>query len=526
MALAGCLQDGDADDPTLPPPAAPASACDDATPPGAPTGLRSVPGPGPGMNTVLWDPVDADPPVVSYTILRDGEPFPLGNTLAFGDHGAGTYAVLAVDACGNVSDPSASVQGTALPGGELLEAPTAPLSTAQTDEVLAYPAYDPVHNVTGEAAWRIVEGTGNCCENYVITTQTGRIVDFGGTFLHFSDDEGVTWETVQTPIPYLTGEGAVVTGPQGDILAVGWSPYTGDQLWSHKYVAADDQWYYQTMPLHQPFYDRAWTSVVKGPFTIDGVVTPYIVLVESNFHGGLATVLLRSLDGLHYAEPTDSALVVDPEVSLAVGGLPRDPDMDWIHPISQAPVRPLAHGLGLQQRSSGLGDGCHWRLILQNGMHACPTGDLADLPRNQPLYADSEGNMHHFLQDGPTITYRMRAAGTEAWTETSYEIPDGWTAIRERDEAVNAQLDTAVVALHLGADNGTTGDYLLRFRNITTAPWLETVYQVGLADSGSDAGLGGERRFDFMTVGMLPDGRAVMSFTDSEHHPPALAIEE
>lgn len=524
LMLAGCTV---AQEPETDPP--PADACGDGAPP-APAGLTTVPGPGPGMATVLWQPVQADPPVRSYTIHRDGTPFPLGNTLAFGDHGSATYEVTAIDACGHESQKSEKVSGTPLPG-QAAAAATAALAGADGSQLREWPVFAADGTRPGAAAgnhtWRVVTGTGNCCENYVVTTPTGRIVDFGGTFLHYSDDEGQSWHTVQTPIPYLTGEGAVVTGPQGDILAVGWSPYTGDQLWSHKYVAADDQWFYQTMPLHQPFYDRAWTTVLKGPFQIGGRTAPYVVLVESNFHGGAATVLLRSLDGLHYAEVTDSALSLATEATRALPALGHDPDMDWMHPISQSPSRPLAPGWGLQQgspRSVPGGTECTWRLVHEDGSHSCPAAPLDDLPRNQPLYVDGQGNLHHFEVGREEFTYRMMPAGGEEWIENTYLLPEGAT-MRVHDQKVHAGLDTAVFAMHVNLEDAT-GDFLYRFRNVTSSPVLEKVMQVGGADSGSDSGLGGSRRYDFMTVGMLPDGRAVLSFTDEEFHPPALAIEQ
>ncbi len=523
LVLAGCASVQTDGDPILDV-EAPVDPCVSVASLAAPTGIAAVPGPGPGMATVTWQPVDG---AARYVIYRDGEPVLLGNTLAFGDHGSRSYKVAAIDACGLEGPASAAVTSLALPGAEALKVGVTPLGRADGSQTRAYPVLDADGNVTGNATWRIVTGTGNCCENYVITTPTGRIVDFGGTFLHYSDDEGLTWSTVGAITPYLNGEGALVTGPQGDIAAVGWDPYTGDRLWAHKYVAADDQWYTQVMPLHQPFYDRAWTTILKGPFEIAGRVAPYIVLVESNFHGSSATVLLRSLDALHYAEVTDAALPTLREPSSGMPLLGADPDMDWMHPISQSPSRPLAPGFGLQQGSPTSLPGstpCTWRLVHEDGSHSCPGVPLADLPRHQPLLVDGAGNIHHFLVESKQFTYRMMPLDGD-WVEQTFVLPEGAT-MRAHDQKVNAVLDTAVFAMHVNLPEGRTGDYLYRFVNITTTPVLQEIKQVGAADTGSDSGLGGDRRFDFMTVGMLPDGRAVLSFTDDEFHPPALAIEQ
>lgn len=104
--------------------------------------------------------------------------------------------------------------------------------------------------------WRVVEDTGNCCETFVTTTSAGRLLDFGGRYIHFSDDRGLTWSRVTPLAPLVNGEGAIVVAPGGDVLGVEWDPYSGDHLQFSKYEADTGQWQYTEMPLHQPFYDR------------------------------------------------------------------------------------------------------------------------------------------------------------------------------------------------------------------------------------------------------------------------------
>src|SRR5207302_11408781 len=38
---------------------------------------------------------------------------------------------------------------------------------------------------SGITRWRVVQGTGNCCENYLTITRDGRLLDFGGTYINF-----------------------------------------------------------------------------------------------------------------------------------------------------------------------------------------------------------------------------------------------------------------------------------------------------------------------------------------------------
>ncbi len=83
---------------------------------------------------------------------------------------------------------------------------------------------NPADDKQGTTTWRVVNGTGNCCENYVTVTRTGRLLDFGGSYLNFSDDRGSTWRSVRPLEPLVNGEGAVVAAPGGDVLGVEWDP--------------------------------------------------------------------------------------------------------------------------------------------------------------------------------------------------------------------------------------------------------------------------------------------------------------
>ena len=114
---------------------------------------------------------------------------------------------------------------------------------------------------TDRTTWRVVQGTGNCCENYLTITPKGRLLDFGGTYINYSDDRGLTWKQVQPLTPLVNGEGTIALAPNGDVIAIGWDPYSGDHLQAFKYDADSATWYWAEQPLHQPFYDREWVTV-------------------------------------------------------------------------------------------------------------------------------------------------------------------------------------------------------------------------------------------------------------------------
>ncbi|MEA2447344.1 MAG: hypothetical protein QOK47_981, partial [Actinomycetota bacterium] len=118
---------------------------------------------------------------------------------------------------------------------------------------------------TSKAKFRVAERTGNCCENYVTANSDGTIFDLGGSYINFTGDSGATWQSVRPVQPLVNGEGSIAVAPNGDIVGVEWDPYSGDHLMSYKYTAETKEWQYLEAPLHTPFYDRPWLTVVPGP---------------------------------------------------------------------------------------------------------------------------------------------------------------------------------------------------------------------------------------------------------------------
>jgi hypothetical protein len=96
------------------------------------------------------------------------------------------------------------------------------------------------------------------------------------------------------------------------------------------------------------------------------------------------------------------------------------------------------------------------------------------------------------------------------------------------DAKVNAQLGVAAVAIHAHDDaTSTARDLLYRIDVATDQPFLRRFYRVGLGDLRTGSGLGSsDPRFDFETVAILADGRFAVSFMDSRHKTPAMAIEQ
>jgi hypothetical protein len=167
-----------------------------------------------------------------------------------------------------------------------------------TQARVLYPVYDAAGAPIGSAAWRVSRAVGNCCENYFAITSQGRILNFGGNFLRFSDNKGLSWSEVRPIEPLVSAEGAVTVAPNGDVIGMTWDPYSGDRVLAFKLDAATQAWRYSETPLHNPGFDWPWIAVARGPFTFAGTTYPYIVLLR----GGTVSkeTVSVSFNGLDY----------------------------------------------------------------------------------------------------------------------------------------------------------------------------------------------------------------------------------
>lgn len=382
--------------------------------------------------------------------------------------------------------------------------------------------------------WRVVEETGNCCETYLTTTASGRLLDFGGRYIYFSDDAGVTWRRVEPLVPLVNGEGAIVAAPGGDVLGVEWDPYSGDHLQFYKFEVDTQQWLYTEMPVHQPFYDREWISVVPGPITIGGETHEYVSFVKGGWP--FKEVWFYSTDGLHYTQVTSKDVSRFLSGEETQGPLPTVPnsDNDWIQPNTNSGMTQLGAGDMLASRDFFRG----WSL-LEGETFTWSSYSFADGSEPDGLFqVDSSGRVHNVIpsRDRRSFEYRTSEDGGGTWKTMAVDLPADHT-INEIDFRANLSAGVSAVAMRArDAVGGNDQDLVYKFDISKTAPRLVRLYEVGLGDMGAVAGVGNSVRFDFESVTIFPDGRVAVSFLDSTtfmRHPvhgregrtPAMAIE-
>lgn len=360
----------------------------------------------------------------------------------------------------------------------------------------------------------------------------GRLVDLGGQFPVFTDDEGRNWSEVlgvqnnfQSTVTIRAAEGATVVAPNGDILGISWTSVS-DRLQSFKYDADRGEWFHQEAPVHTPLYDRPWLSLIPGPVTVQGQTVPYVAVAQGGT--GSKEVFTLSLDGLNYVVPSSKqvdGLLQGTEVSTL--DPPGEPSADWTQPHTEGHVVPLPSGSALACRQTPLvlscsGDWFRMGEDLRWDPFDVPSG-LGDGRCQVP----SDGALHRVqTDDGATnLTYAVSTDGGQSFAGTNLSLPANHT-VEDWDFKVNADLGFAAVAVHAHNETGDVDQDLVYKVDVTqTPPSLDVLYFVGDGDVEAGSGLGADNRFDFSTVAILPSGRIATSTIDQAHEDPSVAIQ-
>ena len=444
---------------------------------------------------------------------------------------------------GRIARYVAPLASLVLAGGTL--APTAFAVTGLPATVVDYtPDSTAVHSFattdysgadarTGTTSWRIVTGTGNGAEHLITATKAGRLLDLGGRYVNYTDDQGKTWKSVHPTYPLLNAEGAVVSAPNGDILGVTWDPYSGDHMITYKFDAASSAWSWIDDPVHTPFYDRPEIGVVPGPIKVGGAQLPYLAFITS--HG---TPTFYSTDGLTYYTPIQEGAGVSEYLPTG-----HNASLDWAETQVWSPVHALANGWGLDLGGGSVsGDFSPADKISKLNLFS-PT-DLSWHPLTLPesgetqltpnVQVDSMGRLHEVVlrANGNGFDYKVSADGGKTWKALGVDYP-AYQNINDNtggptlDLRVNAALGIAAVATrtnvgtaaHPPANGSPQQDWVYKFDVTGARPKLIRRYAVGLGNTTNDtAYIGtyetGGHRYDFASLAILPDGRIVTSMMD------------
>ena len=416
------------------------------------------------------------------------------------------------------------------------------------------PAIDPWEFMTIDLAsnestmtsWAVFDKNygGNCCEHYLATSIEGDILNIGGEYPVWSHDRGHEWdtyipgtltdETCRTPVPTNPGqeglgEGSIVQATNGDLISMGWFPYPStsgaDQFYAFFYDAEDQEWSWCFNRTPEPFYDRSWQVEVVGP--INGGLYgngPWASLVISNFWHQVQNVGGQiSTDGLNYDyfgfPDRDESLDVM-EVDLSPESL--GPEWDFTKPHKEMRAFPVPSG-GLYFPSYFI-DGSDAFLDTSLNWWTGVTLNGSSLP-SQYCAFDSSTALHCVSSEQTSLVHMLSWDGGETWENKSYNLSERATEIEEWEFHSSGVHDLFVLNVRFQSAEGPDVDVAYHVREFSQSLEPDVLTYLGQGDLDSTSGAGNDIRFDFASMGILPDGGSFIAYHDSTDPDPLFGVE-
>lgn len=145
---------------------------------------------------------------------------------------------------------------------------------------------------------------------------------------------------------------------------------------------------------------------------------------------------------------------------------------------------------------------------------------------------DSSGRLHAttWSMGSGTVDYVTSADGGCTVQRLPLPLPEGFQVLSGNHRDVKANAAAGVIAVTVHARNMATSAsqdfvFVYHYGAEGAPPVLQRIHRVGLGDLKSDVGMtAAGARMDFSTLSILPDGRIAVSFNDSAHTSPAVAV--
>ena len=404
-----------------------------------------------------------------------------------------------------------------------------------------------INNETwGNSSWAVFgnEEGGNCCEHYLAGTKDGWIVNFGGEYPTWSEDRGHTWNEYipgifsqigcLEPKPTVPGqeglgEGSIVQATNGDLISMGWFPYPStsgaDQFYAFLYDADTQEWNWCFNRTPEPFYDRSWQVEVIGP--INGGIYgngEYASIVISNFWHQVQNIGGQiSTDGLNYdyfSFPDRDASLETIEVDLTSEKLGEE--WDYTKPHKEMRAFPVPSG-GLYFPNYFI-DGRDAYVDTALNWWSATTLNGSSLPSEYCAF-DSSAALHCVLTEANIIQHLVSWDGGETWENNSYDLQNQASGIEEWEFHSNGVHDLFVLNVRYQSSDGPDIDIAWHVRDYSESLIPDSKTYLGQGDLDSTSGAGADIRFDFASMGILPDGGSFIAYHDSTDPDPLFGLE-
>jgi hypothetical protein len=310
---------------------------------------------------------------------------------------------------------------------------------------------------------------------------------------------------------------------------MGWFPYPStsgaDQFYAFFYDAEDQEWSWCFNRTPEPFYDRSWQVEVVGPINSflygNG---PWASLVISNFWHQVQNIGGQiSTDGLNYdyfgfPDRDDSLDVMEVDLNPETLG----PEWDFTKPHKEMRSFPVPSG-GLYFPNYFI-DGSDAYLDTSLNWWTGTTLNGSSLP-SQYCAFDSSTALHCVTAGGTILTHMLSWDGGESWQNQTYNLSAEASELEEWEFHTNGVHDLFVLNVRYQSAAGPDIDLSWHVREYSESMFPDMRTYLGLGDLDSTSGAGNDIRFDFASMGILPDGGAFIAYHDSTDSDPLFGVE-
>jgi hypothetical protein len=310
---------------------------------------------------------------------------------------------------------------------------------------------------------------------------------------------------------------------------MGWFPYPStsgaDQFYAFLYDADTQEWNWCFNRTPEPFYDRSWQVEVIGP--INGGIYgngEYASIVISNFWHQVQNIGGQiSTDGLNYdyfSFPDRDASLDIIEVDLTAEMLGEE--WDFTKPHKEMRAFPVPSG-GLYFPNYFI-DGRDAYVDTSLNWWSATTLNGSSLP-SEYCAIDSSTALHCVLADDNVIQHLLSWDGGETWENNTYDLKNQTSGIEEWEFHSNGIHDLFVLNVRYQSSEGPDIDIAWHVRDYSESLIPDVKTYLGQGDLDSTSGAGADIRFDFASMGILPDGGSFIAYHDSTDPDPLFGLE-
>jgi hypothetical protein len=119
----------------------------------------------------------------------------------------------------------------------------------------------------------------------------------------------------------------------------------------------------------------------------------------------------------------------------------------------------------------------------------------------------------------------MSLDGGESWQNFTYDLSADASAIEEWEFHSSGVHDLFVLSVRYQSSLGPDVDVAYNVRDFSESLSPDQFSFIGQGDLDSTSGAGADIRFDFASMGILPDGGSFIAYHDSTDPDPLFAVE-